>query len=304
MTEQRALTDDQIRRLLEHRAQRADATGLVESIAAEIAGHQQQTSRFDARLVGWALGAAAAAVLVVAGAAYLMRGPTGPGELPIFPTPPPSATPSAPGSAGASARPLAPAGLDAPPLEAGNWSTVAFDPGITFTVPADRWSSGLDLPQQVYLRAHLPDASADEFNAWTVVRLQDVFTDPCGLGSAGDTAPWADGTDAFFTWLQEQSPVDLGRPLDTTVLGRPAKQIELAIPPDAFSECADGYLPFGTIEGGPSGEIALPRIGQRFRMAAVDDDGRTLLVLTFGSPDRWDALVAATDQVLATLEFQ
>ena len=38
MTERHALSDDQIRRLLELRARRADRTGLVEAISAEVAG--------------------------------------------------------------------------------------------------------------------------------------------------------------------------------------------------------------------------------------------------------------------------
>ena len=46
--------------------------------------------------------------------------------------------------------------------------------------------------------------------------------------------------------------------------------------------------------------MSLPRYGQRFRLAALDSGPDTLLILTFGSPDRWDALLAATDQVLAT----
>jgi hypothetical protein len=303
MTEQNALSDAQIRRLLEQRARRADMTGLLAEITGQISGEPQHRTTIRASALGWVAGLATAAVLLLAVGALLFRGPTGPSGPPASTSPSPTPSPEASGSA-RPGQPLAPAGLDAPPLDAGTWSTVAFDPGITFTVPADRWSSGLDLPQQVYLRAHLPGAPADEFDAWTIVRLKDVYTDPCGLGGAGATEPWTDGADTFFTWLQEQSPVDLGTPIDATVLGRPAKVIELEVPPDAFAECADGYLPIATVEAGPSGQVAIPRIGQRFRMAAVDDGGRTLLVLTFGAPERWDALVAATDQVLATLEFQ
>jgi hypothetical protein len=301
MTDQSALSDAQIRRLLEHRARRADATGLLEAISTEIAGNPQRAARSEVRLIGWALGAAAAAVLAVAGVAFL-RGPSGPGEVRNVPTPPPSATPSA--TADPSVRPLAPAGLEAPTLEAGTWSTVAFDPAITFTVPADRWSSGLDLPQQVYLRAHLPGAPVDEFDAWTIYRIEDVWVEPCGSGEFGDTRPWTEGAAAFFGWLQAQSSLDLGTPAEVTVLGRPALQIELEVPPGAYSECAEGYLPIAPVEGSPGGGAAIPRIGQRFRMAAVDVDGRTLLVVAFGSPERWDALVAAAYQVLATLEFQ
>jgi hypothetical protein len=319
MTDQNALSEAQIRRLLEFRATRANATGLFDDISAEIAGNPHRAARSDARPMTWVLGAAAAAVLAVAGAAFLLRGPSEPGAEPIGPTPSPSLSPSpdagtAEGAASATPvassptpsrpRPLAPAGLEAPTMDAGTWSSVAFDPGVTFTVPSDRWAAGLDLPQQVYLRAHLPGAPAEEIDAWTIFRVEDVYIDPCALGAAGGTRQWDEGTDAFFDWLAEESPLDLGAPYDLMLAGRPARAIDLVIPQFAFTgDCQDGYLPIGTVAGG-GGQIAIPRNGFHFQMAAIDDDGRTLLMVTWARPEHWDAMTAATDQMLATLEFQ
>jgi hypothetical protein len=309
MTERDALSDDQIRRLLEMRARRADRTGLVEAISAEVAGEPQRSWHVDFRALGWVAAVAAVVVIAVGGAALLPRGPSGTGS--VGGSASPSALPSASESSSPTmaspaptGQPLAPAGLDAPPMAAGRWSTVAFRPGVSFTVPAGRWSPGLDLPQQVYLRAHLLAAPTDEIDAVTIVRLEDVYDDPCGQGPSGRTKPWSGGADAFIQWLQERSPVDLGSVSHATVLGKPALQIELEVPAGAYSTCSEGYLPIGEIAGGPSGQIAIPRIGQRFRLSTVDVDGGTLLILTFGSPQRWDALVAAADQVLATVQFQ
>jgi len=183
--------------------------------------------------------------------------------------------------------------------------TLAFKPTIRFTVPAGIWRPGLDLDQQLFLRAELPGMPADEIDAMPIVRLVNVFVEPCTQGEAA-ARPWDEppGGEAFMRWLGQQTDVDLGPVGTLTAFGRPAQQVVATLPLDAFSDCAEGFLPIGEVFGGPSGIIALPRQGQRFRLTAFDLAGSTYLFLTFGAPERWDELVVATDQLVGTLEFE
>jgi len=253
-----------------------------------------------------ALSSAAAVTLAVLLLANLFGPGRGPGSVPSQASPSPTTPPAGPSlTLGPSLGTLSAGGLDAPALAAGSWQTLAFEPRLTFTVPPGLWSPGLDLPQQLFLRAHLPGAPADEVDAVTIVRLNRVFSDPCGRGEAGPVRAWTEppGGGAFFDWLARESPLELGPVGTVDVLGRPARQIELLMPEGAFASCADGRLPIAEVSGGPSEVLSLPQVGQRFRLAALELDGGTYLGLTFATPSRWGALVAATDQLLGTFEF-
>ena len=303
MTDHPNATDALIRTLVEARARRATSDGLLDAISARVATTSQGPRWVMGRPSTWLAVAAAVVVIAVGTAGLLGRGRIGGvGSSPTPPSPGATVLPSSSPSRTPSAEPIGPAGLDSPPLAAGSWTTVAFRPAVAFTVPAGRWSAGLDLPQQLFLRAHLPGAPADEIDAVTIVRIDAVYTDPCGLGSSGGTRPWPrPGDPSLVVWLARESPVDLGRIAATTVLGRAGEEVEREVPAGAYATCAERYLPIAPIEGGPSGRLAIPQIGQRFRLAVAEIDGQTIVVLTFGAPSRWDALVAATDQLLSTI---
>ena len=138
----------------------SDPAGLLESITTRVATTPQGRTRPLVQAATWL--AVAAAVVVLSFAAFVLIRPATSNVGGPSPSPAPSASASTTSSTGIdrSARPIGPTGLDAPPLGAGSWASVAFTPAVEFTVPADRWSAGLDLPQQLFLRAHLPGAPA------------------------------------------------------------------------------------------------------------------------------------------------
>lgn len=193
-------------------------------------------------------------------------------------------------------------GIDGPVMEGGTWETRTFDHPFTFKVDDDLWVPGADLPRQFYLRARMPGAPPNEFDALTLVSLQNVYVDPCERGELGGTRPWdpTGGPQAFFDWLQESSPIDFGTPREAIVLGRQGLELEFTMPD--MSECAGGFMPITDVGRQTSFATGMPRQPTRYGVTTVN--GQTVLVVTWADDAaRWEAVKAAADEVLASVEL-
>ena len=300
MSHEVPLTDDLIRAMLERRASGVPVGRLVHDVARQIESVPQRRVNQPRgfRWFGQLALAASIGAIVVLGAVLLRPATTPAPGVGASPSPAPSSvlTPAA------SVRTIVDVGLDGPVMDGGVWQTLVFGLPFRFTVEDALWVPGADLPRQFYLRARLPDAPRDEFDALTLVALQNVYVDPCQRGDVGGTRLWdpSGGPQAFFDWLDENSPVDFGTPRPATVLGRPGLELEFTMPD--LSECAVGFLPITDVGRPTSFSTGFP--GQLTRYGVTTVNGQTVLVVTWtDDPTRWEAVKAEADEVLATIEF-
>jgi len=303
MSGQLILSDDVIRKMLEQRAAEAPVGALLADITSEV-WRTPQTSDVGGGNLRWfgqlALAASLAAIVVFAVVILEPGAPRGPG---VGGTDPATAAPgTASPSASAAVRTMVSVGIDGPVMEGGDWRTLTFEHPFRFSVADALWVPGADLPRQFYLRARLPGAPRDEFDAVTLVSIQNVYVGPCEQGEDAGTDPWdpSAGPQAFFDWLEESSPVDFGMPRPATVLGRQGLELEFTMPD--LSACAFGFMPITDVGRPTSFATGFP--GQLTRYAVTTVNGQTVLVVTWtDDPGRWEAVKSAADELLATIEF-
>ena len=276
-------TDERIAALLERRAASATTGGLLDEIVAEV--ERMPITPAPTSMVPWSAVVMAAAVLLAV-ALGLPR--LGVGDDP-------TASPSP-----AEARPVVASGIDGPPLPAGRWRSTAYEPAVEFTVPAGIWTAGVDIPRQLWLRAHLPGAPVDEFDALTVLTVTNVYVDPCERG-AEETQSWTDpNPDALLDWIEANTGQDLGPRRTVTVVGHRAVEVEFTARDP--SECLDEFVPI--TDNGRLSPFSTSPAGQRVRYAVTTVDGFAVLIGTWtDDPARWGQVRAAADEVLASMEF-
>lgn len=296
MGERTRTTDDLARTYLQRLAASAATEALLADIMQDVR-RTKQAPRLRWLPGGWtptnALAVAAiplVVTLVVLGSIAFRAGPSDPAGNA---SPSPSSTPTI-GT-------IVSGGIEAPALPAGRWQTAAFEPTVRFTVPADLWAAGVDIPRQLWLRAYLPGAPESDFDAMTLLNIQNLYVDPCALGAAR-TEAWdpARGPAGFLDWLETAMASDLGPRTPVTMLGGSGLQVEYTQPD--MAHCTGGFMPI--TDNGRSSPFGTPPAGVVMRFAILDLDGATILVGTWTSdPDRRDALWAAADAVLASLEI-
>jgi hypothetical protein len=256
------------------------------------------------RLTGWSselIRVAAALAIVVAGLVSLgpvLFGPAGPGPSPAI-TPPPSATPELPPSP--AIRQVVANGIDGEPLTGGRWQTSAFEPTVRFSVPDGLWTAGVDLPRQFWLRGHFPGAPPDEFDAVTLVTVQNVYVNPCADGTARSEA-WPMGRQPaeLLDWLETNMETDLGERRPVTILAHEGLEVEFTAAD--FSHCAMGFMPI--TDNGRLSPFGTPPAGQRVRYAVLDFGGATVIAGTWTDDlARRDMVWEAADAVLASMEI-
>lgn len=287
-----APTDELIASVVERRAASASADGLLDRIIGDV--ESMPMPRGGAPATPWAVALVGAILLAIA----IGFGSRNTGVVNLSPTVQPS--PTAAASTTTEVRPVVASGIDGPPLPAGRWRTAAYEPVLEFTVSEGTWTAGIDIPRQFWMRAHLPGVPADEFDVLTVLTITNVFVDPCERG-AEQTRAWTE-TDpvVFLDWIERHTGQDLGPRRSVTLLGLDAVEVEFTS--NVGSECVLGYVPITDI--GRLAAFGTAPEGQPVRYAVAVLDGLTVLVGTWtDDPARWDAVRAAADAVLETMEI-
>ena len=297
-------SDERICEMLERRARASGTDGLLEAIVSEAAVTRQASrGSLPERLTERAsvFASVAAALVIVVGLVTLrpsLLGPAAPGPT-SGDSPGPAATVVP--SASPAIQQVVANGIDGPPLAGGRWQTSAFEPPLRFTVPDGLWTAGVDLPRQFWLRGHFPGAPAEEFDALTLVTIQNVYVDPCTDGTARSEAWGIDRQPAeLLDWLETNMETELGERRPVTILGFEGLEVEFTA--SDFSHCAMGFMPI--TDNGRLSPFGTPPAGQLVRYAVLDFAGATVIVGTWtDDPARRDTVWEAADAVLDSMEI-
>jgi hypothetical protein len=286
-----------LREVVDNRVEAVPPGALLNDIATTVSTTpQRRRARWGLDRLAWA-GAPAVtatiAIVLVVGLAGLVLRPIGPGGTA---SPPPSPSPTAPVLPRAGWSPA----IDGPPLAAGSWQPVHFEPTIRFRVSEGIWTAGIDTSRQLLLRAHLPgEVPEPEHDVLTLVAIESTYVDPCANGAA-EQQPWdaSLGPAGLLDWLEAATSADLG-PRAPVVLGDlDGLEVELASPDLVL--CTGGFLAITDV--GTGSPFRLPPAGTPLRLAAVDALGHAVLVATWAhEPSRRDIVWAAADDVLRTI---
>jgi hypothetical protein len=310
MTTSNATTESLIREMLERRASRGEVGGLLSRVVREAAETPQRRSQRGAILTRPAPRTAsltfASLVVAVAVVAVIALRPAilGPGASPT-PTatqPGPSATAAGGPSPTPQIRTITAVGVFGPPLEAGTWRSASYEPTVRFTVPADTWAAGVDIPRQLWLQGYLPGAREDDIEAVTLLTVQNVYVEPCLRGPV-QTEPWDPtlGPEGFLDWLETETGSTMGPRTPITVLGEEGLEVEFTGPD--VSHCADGFL--AITDNGRSSPFGTSPEGVRTRYAVITLLGQTVLVGTWTTdPARRDAVWEAADAVIDSIVIE
>jgi hypothetical protein len=121
------------------------------------------------------------------------------------------------------------------PLAAGTYTTSAFQPSLTYTVPAG-WGNYEDLPGQVLLLppgAVLGDLDTDYIGVYRPVGapLADCSgeRDPAVISTAA----------AYLDWLQQHPGLDVSPPTPIRVGSSTGTMVDVQLSPDATDTCSD-----------------------------------------------------------------
>ena len=163
--------------------------------------------------------------------------------------------------------------------DAGTYTTNRFAPPLTVTID-DGWQVMFpDDPDEVSL-----EGDSGDRNLFVVSRVSQVVSP--------ETRMAVDAPDDLVAWLQSHPSLVAGTPTDTTVDSLPAKAIELTNESSADVD----LIAF------PTGNFRVPS-GVRLRVTVVPMEGADLMFSTGGPIDGFDAAIARTNPMLASLQI-
>lgn len=267
---------------------------LVESV---ISGFPESRPRASVGFQWMALaGLAAAAILVaIVGLGFLAQN-VGP------PPVPPIATPSSTDRAAQACPPEVPA--CGGHLAAGvGYRTAAFEPGIAFTVPDDRWAAPIDEPGRFVLWIESD-----------IRRRIGLYWDPIPIDPGGAPVRAVSRTpDGVIAWLSSHPEITVSDTGTTTLLGVEAQYADIQPSSAASTEANDLCLPtqagfgclpiFRTGDQGATAELGLGG-SDRYRILLIDRSGTMIAVIVEAHHTSGiDALLERAAPILESLEF-
>jgi len=201
---------------------------------------------------------------------------------------------------GGSAASPSPLGSAATPLAAGTYTSSAFRPAVTFTVP-DGWELAVDSPTYLQLRPAGSDVTGIH-----------LFRDPSAASqdpSCPTTAEPGIGTTSsdLATWLRARKGLAVGEPAMVTVGGLRGTSLDLAIADGWTASCpfANG-LPTVPLITGESGSLRWVMAGnERLRLYLLDVPGGGTVVVDVDAFDGSliDSLVTNATPIIRSLMF-
>lgn len=112
--------------------------------------------------------------------------------------------------------------------------------------------------------------------------------------------------DAYLAWLLAHPRLDVSEPVDVTVAGRRAKQVEFALKPGERENYVQGQIPsrLGVAWFGDESVAVGPSERDRFRFTLVDLGTETLLVYAWTFSDDMSPISDELDELLASLTIE
>jgi hypothetical protein len=175
-------------------------------------------------------------------------------------------------------------------LVPGDYTSTSSGPTITFTLAGEGWSGSEDIQGEGF--ALFNDAVGGGHGISVVAYDGEVFTDVCS-GGAKETIGAAPGD--LITFLAGVEGVQAEEPVETTVGGRPAIQLDLT----TVSPCPDDRMWLWTF---PNDRDFHVNDAERVRVFALDAGGWTVIIVIEAFPDAdYDVLLQKADEVIATM---
>ncbi len=204
------------------------------------------------------------------------------------------------GASGAASPSASPAASLPPALAAGTYSSAAFQPPVTFTLPAGWWISS-DSANYLGLQPVTSDAIGVHLFRDPIAASQDLdcptSAEP-GIGSpSGDLA----------TWIRGLEGLDVSNPRMATVGGLRGVELDIAITAKWAASCpfANG-LPTVPLFVGPNDSFRWVIAGnERLRLSLLDIPGGGTVAVDVDAFDGslWDTLIVDGAPIVRSLEF-
>jgi hypothetical protein len=193
----------------------------------------------------------------------------------------------------------APASAAPSPLAPGTYTSVAFKPAVTFTVPAG-WENPDDQAAYMLVRPLGDDLNGIHF-----------FAAPSALSQAADCPASAEpnvGTSSIelIAWIRSLKGLTVSSPAMATIGGYPATSIDISIAPGWAASCAfaNGTPTVPLLFKAPGLRWVVAG-GERLRLYFVDRTGSGLVIVDLDSFDGtgFEGLLAAAAPVVKSLKF-
>jgi hypothetical protein len=171
-----------------------------------------------------------------------------------------------------------------------DWTPVPF----SITVPAG-WANNA----AGFMTKHADEPAEVMLTPWLVTH---IYADACQwdgtLFEVGTTA------DDLAAALAEQGAREVSGPIDVTLGGHPAKQIELSVPADLdAATCDDGGMRSWPSSATDETTGWIPRPGQTDVVYIIDVDGERILIGTTRGPEASDQDVRELEGVIASIRI-
>jgi hypothetical protein len=219
-------------------------------------------------------------------------------------------------STGPSAAPGGSAPPECPSRSAGStmlpagcpFSSTGFVVPLTLVPPIEAWVPWLDIERELYLAANLPGGDGGGgAEAVQFIAPDNLFQTPCAdPANPGPTDPWTPTLGAaateFAAWLEAALPGAIVSSTPVSIGGYDGTELLVSAPTGSLDACG-GFLSISDA-GSPGGQWGIPGGFGRARWDIIEVGDRPVFIETAAQDlDRWDAVQAAADELLATLSF-
>jgi hypothetical protein len=186
------------------------------------------------------------------------------------------------------------------------YRTTGLQPALELQVEAG-WTIVADAPAELSLRAPIAGSSNDEVGTLAIGAIDNVAVDTClAAGDTARTRSWApptpdEGPQDLMDWIEYGSGLPHSPPSPVTIDGHAGLQTDVSPGVGSLRSC--GGIGFLAKLG--SDDRAL-RIGENeaTRLAAIDVDGRTIIVATHVSRAvLLDGFAATAEPIVGSISF-
>jgi hypothetical protein len=202
---------------------------------------------------------------------------------------------------GSSAATAAPAASGGQPLPAGTYSSLAFQPTATYTVP-DGWERAADQAGFHQIRPFGSDVASLVLFARPAAAVQDG---PCT--AAADTTVGTTSSD-LVKWISERPGLTVSNPALVTVGGLPGQMVDIGIKDGWNQSCpfADGLPTVPLFNGGSANYHWVVYGDERMRLYLLDlPDGGTVGVgIDTVDASVVDQLISQATPIVKSLQFK
>jgi hypothetical protein len=201
---------------------------------------------------------------------------------------------------GTAAPTAAPAASGGQPLPAGTYSSLAFQPTATYTVP-DGWERAADQAGFHQLRPFGSDVASVVLFSRPAAAVQD------GACTAAADATIGTTSSDLVSWISERPGLTVSTPALVTVGGLPGQMVDIGIKDGWNQSCpfADGLPTVPLLNGGAAGYHWVVYGDERMRLYLLDlpDGGTVGIGIDSVDPSVVDQLISQATPIVKSLQF-